>query len=228
MSKDRPFKDNVIFTEEMVNAARERLQEKLAAMDKVEAMNAAEVGDDEHLNSFVDEDDEVNIDDLFPFSLAERDLVEQIGATVRKKMVWADPETLRKIAAFLYALERLPYTTPDLWLDLAITDRIDQSLFYVSVELDGQSFRLSTGGSEYSEEAGSDSYSETLFEIEAGGYREGSTKSLGDWLEIFTSASGTLEIQEDGVAFMTEPTSDDGWDRLEQYWELHGEEEDDW
>lgn len=228
MSADRPFKDNVVFTEEMANAARTRLREKLASIDGDETMYAAEVVKEDQPMSFDDEDEEVSIDDLLPFTLAEKELIEQMGATVRKRMVSADPETLRKIASFLYALERLPYATPDLSLDLAIMERIDENLSYVSVELDGQSFRLSTGGSVYSPDVGSDSFSETMFEIETGGFREGSTEAFNDWLDTFASAGGYIEIQGDDDADLTEPAPEDGWDRLVKYWESHEEDADGW
>ena len=180
------------------------------------------------MTDFDDDDTDEPIDDLFPFTLAERDLLEQLGATVRKRMAPVDPETLRKIAAFLYALERLPYATPDVSLDLAIMSRIDQNLSYVSVEMDGQTFRLSTGGYMHSPDVGGDSFSETTFEIETGGFREGSSEAFNDWLDAFVSAHGTIEIQGDGDTDLTEPAPEDGWDRLAKYWESHEGEADGW
>lgn len=224
MSSDRPFKGNVTFTEEMANAARTRLREKLASLDDDETMCAAEVIKEDQPVSFDDEGEEMSIDDLLPFTLSEKDLIEQIGTTVRKRMASADPETLRKIAAFLFALERLPYSTPNVSLDLAIVERINENLAYVSVELDGQFFRLSSGGSVYSPYVGSDSFSETMFEIEAGGFREGSTSSFNDWLDAFVSAAGSIEIEGDIDFELTEPEANDGWSRLEKYWEFNGED----
>lgn len=228
MSTDRPFKDNQIFTEEMANAARERLRDKLSKMDG-EVPNGLAASDAEvQMIDPDDEDEQPSIDDLLPFTLAEQDLIDQLGATVRQRMVSADPESLKKIAAFLYALERLPYATPDVSLDLAIMGRGDENLSYTSVEMDGQSFRLSTGGSVYSPDVGSDSFSETTFEIEAGGFRDGSTEAFSDWLDAFVSAKGAIEIQGDDDADLTEPAPNDGWDRLAKYWDTHGEEADGW
>ena len=228
VNDDRPLKHNKIFTEEMANAARALLRQKLAAQCVDVPMQTAEAGTEDQTMGFDDEDDEPYIGDLLPFTLVEKELIEQLGAAVRKRMVSAEPQILRHIAAFLYALERLPYATPDMSLDLAIMERIDQSLSYVSVELDGQSFRLSTGGSVYSADVGSDSFSETAFEIETGGFREGSTQDFSDWLDVFVSARGTIEIQGDDDADLTEPAPKDGWDRLERYWESNGEDTDDW
>lgn len=228
MSVERPIKVNRIFTEEMANEARTRLREKLASIEGEKTIYADEVAMEDQTMSFYDEDEEVSIDDLLPFTVAEKDLIEKIGATVRKRMVWAEPETLRKIASFLYALERLPYATPEVSLDLAIMERFDRNLSYVSVELDGEAFRLSMGGSEYSPDVGSDSFSETVFEIETGGFREGSTEDFNEWLDTFVSASGYIAIQGDDDADLTEPAQKDGWDRLAQYWESQGEDADGW
>lgn len=227
MNDDRPFKGNRIFTEEMVNAARARLRQKLAPEGDAFGGNAETVEEDQTMDCD-DHDDEQQIDDLLPFTPSEEHLIAQLGAAVRKRMVSAEPETLRKIAAFLYALERLPYATPGVSLDLAIMERINENLAYVSVELDGQSFRLSTGGSVYSPDVGGDSFSETVFEIETGGFREGSTSAFIDWLDVFVSAAGTIEIQGDDDADLTEPAPEDGWDRLERYWESNGEDTDGW
>lgn len=228
MSADRPFKDNKIFTEEMCVAARARLLEKLAPNCGNESEDAAEATGEAQMISSDDEGDEQNIDDLLPFTLAEQQLIEKLAATVRERMVSASPETLKQVAAFLYALERLPYATPDVSLDFAIMDRVDGNLSYVSVELDGQSFRLSTGGSVYSPDVGSDSFSETTFEIETGGLRDGSTEAFIDWLDAFVSADGLIEIQGDDDTDLTELAPDDGWDRLATYWESHWDDSDGW
>lgn len=182
------------------------------------------------MTHFDDDDDDTawDIDDLFPFTLAERDLLKRLGASLRKRLVSADPDTLRKIAAFLYALERLPHVTPDVSLDLAIMSRVNENLSYVSVEMDGGTFRLSTGGHEYSPAVGGDSYSETTYEIEKGGFRDGTFHEFNDWLHSFVSAHGTIEIQGDCDTDLTEPSPEDGWDRLAKYWDSQVGEADGW
>jgi len=227
VNDDRQFEGNVIFTEEMVNAAMGRLRQKLASQGDAFGGNAETVQEDQMMDCD-EQDDDLQIDDLLPFTPTEKHLIAQLGDAVRKRMVSAEPDTLRKIAAFLYALERLPYATSDVSLDLAIMERINENLAYVSVELDGHSFRLSTGGAVYSPDVGGDSFSETVFEIETGGFREGSTSAFSDWLDAFVSASGTIEIQGDDDADLTEPAPGDGWDRLERYWESNVEDTDGW
>jgi hypothetical protein len=216
----RPFQNNLIFTEEAVAAAKIRLREKLALLPIEQAAKfEVEVHEDE------DEDDQ-SIDDMFPFRLAEQDLIEKTITAIRERMSHAQPATLKKIAAFLYGLERLPYCTPGLALDLAIMDRFGGELSYTSVELDSQSFRLSSGGFSNSSEFGGDSFSETVFEIETGGFREGSTEAFSEWLDSFIGASGVIEVQGDDDVDLTDPSDEDGWIRLGKYWDYHGEDAD--
>jgi hypothetical protein len=167
---------------------------------------------------------EDDIDDLFPFTHAERQLIDQLEATIRRHMIVADPAALKEIAAFIFALQRLPYATPAVALDLALIDEIGENLSYVSVELDGQSFRLSIGGSVYSPDVGSDSYSNTTFQVELGGFRDGTTQDFEEWLDAFVSVGGAIEIQGDSDTDLTEPAPEDGWDRLDKYWEQRWED----
>ncbi|MEO6924767.1 MAG: hypothetical protein ABI142_13145 [Bryocella sp.] len=248
VSSDRPFESNKIFTEEMANAARTRLKEWLAKQASQEDVLSAIPDDDGTLavrsNELAgativcdtnvedgeegeDENEHPSIRDLFPFKLAERELIEQLGNTIRQRMTLTEPHTLRNVAAFLYALERLPYATQEVSLDLALMDRVDGNMSYVSVELDDQAFRLSTGGSVHSPGIGGDSYSQTTFEIELGGFREGTTQDFSDWLDAFVSG-GAIELQGDGDADLSTLAPDDGWDRLAKYWETQFGDEGGW
>jgi len=237
MNVGKPPDKNVIFTEEEADAARVRLREWFSRQESlskdspqagdsdVEAAHIAQSDDDE--SSEYDEDaQEEDIGDLFRFKPSERPVIDQIEKTIRRHMLSADPALLKDIAAFLHALGRLPYATPDVSLDLALMTRIEENLSYVSVELDGQAFRLSIGGSVNTPDVGSDSYSSTTVEIELGGFREGTTQDFEDWLDQFVSAGGVIEIQGDCDTDFTESAPDDGWDRLDRYWESRWEEDD--
>lgn len=217
MSEDRPFKDNKIFTEAAAIEARDRLRTKLAELtaDRHDQSAPIPLGSSPTIADEVGDD--MEIEDLLPFDLAEKVFVEQIIAEVRKRMASAEPETLRKVAAFLFALERLPYPTPDVSLDLAITQRVNEDLSYVSIDLDGESLRLSTGGYLYSPDVGGDSYSETTVELQVGGFRLGSTEDFSDWLDAFISAPGILEVAGDTDADLTERGEQDGWVRIANY-----------
>lgn len=172
------------------------------------------------------EDDDVthDIEDLFPFTVEERYLIDKLVAEVRASIGALEPAELRKMAAVLFALERLPYGSEGVSIDLAISQRIEGNLSYVSMEISGDAFRLSTGGSVYSPDVGSDSYSETKFEVETGGYREGATEDFADWLDVFCTTVGPYSIDDigDDDIDLTEGAPADGWDRLAVYWDSNG------
>jgi len=161
---------------------------------------------------------------LFPFLVGEKDLIDQLAARIRVSLSTLEPDQLRRMAAFLFALERLPYATAGVSMDLAINQRIDGNLSYVSVEIREDSFRLSTGGSVYSPGIGSDSYSETNFEAETGGFRQGATEAFEEWLDMFRAIDGWYSFDDitDYVIDLTEEVPADGWDRLAAYWDSQG------
>lgn len=170
--------------------------------------------------------DDPEIDDLFPFLVAEESLIAQLSRAIRKALATLEPDALKKAAVFLYAMDRLPYPTPGVDLDLAITRRPEGGgLSYVSAEISENSFRLSTGGSEYTPDVGSDCYSRTLVQMETGGFREGSMHDFEEWLDAFVAAGGevTIEDQNEEEVDLTEATSGDGWNRLAEYWDARGE-----
>lgn len=235
MTAGKPPEKNVIFTEEDADAARARLREWFSRQESPSKQHSPQADDgDAHTaqieQSDYDEsseyDEDEHIEDLFPFKPSERTLIDQIEKTIRRHMLSADPASLKDIAAFLHALGRLPYVTPNVSLDLALITRVEKNLSYVSVELDDQAFRLSTGGSVSSPDVGSDSYSSTTVEIELGGFREGTTQDFEDWLDQFVSAGGVIEIQGDSDLDLTEGVPDDGWNRLDRYWESRWEDDD--
>lgn len=231
MTAGKPIDKKVIFTEEEANSARVRLSEWLSQQESLGKEESPQAGNGDaeaaQIAESGDEDEqEEDIEDLFPFKPSERPLIDQIEKTIRRHVLCADPASWKDIAAFLHALGRLPYATPDVSLDLALMTRFGENLSYVSVELDDQAFRLSTGGSVYSPDVGSDSYSSTTVEIELGGFREGTTQDFEDWLDQFVSAGGVIEIQGDCDADLTESAPDDGWDRLDRYWESRWEDDD--
>lgn len=178
-------------------------------------------------DDFDDDDATQDIEDLFPFMVGEKDLIDRLAAKIRASLKTLEPAELRKMAAFLFALERLPYATPGVSIDLAITQRIEGNLSYVSVEVSSDAFRLSMGGSVHTPGVGSDSYSETNFEVEAGGYREGTTEDFEGWLEVFRTTAGSYSFEDlgDDDVDLSEEVPSDGWDRLAAYWDSDGGDE---
>lgn len=177
-----------------------------------------------------DEDDDwedaTDISDLFPFFAGEEALIQSLSKLVRASLVSLEVDVLSKVSKFLFALERLPYASPGVSVDLSILERGEEGSSYVSVEITEQVFRLSRGGSEYAPGVGSDSYGNTDVEMETGGFREGSTADFEEWLHAFRSASGSYAISDNGDDVdLGQEAPGDGWERLAKYWEAAEESE---
>src|SRR5687767_3219182 len=139
-------------------------------------MNDNDQGDSE------DDCDKHDIKDLFPFTVSERELIDKFTAKIRVSLTSLTPAELRQMATLLFALERLPSATAGVYIDLAVTQRLDESFSYVSMELSDCDFRLTIGGSVYSPGIGSDSYSQIVLEMEIGGFRRGTTQDFEQWV----------------------------------------------
>ncbi len=172
------------------------------------------------------DDDKLDIEDLFPFTIYERDLIHKLATAIRGSLTKLAPAELRLMATFLFALERLPYATEGFYIDLAITQRHANSFSYINVEIGGSAFRLATGESVYSPDVGSDNHSETNLEMEIGGFRDGTTQDFEEWLDKFSflASDGSYSFEgEDNLDLdLTEEVPADGWDRLAAYWDSQG------
>jgi hypothetical protein len=184
------------------------------------------MSDFEHGNDEVERSEPV--DDLFPFLREEESLIDALIGSIRMTLPSLDPADLRQMATVLYALQRLPYRTPGISIDLAKSQRIGEDFCYVSVEITDDTFRLSKGGSVYTPGVGGDTYSETLFHVEVGEFREGSASGFREWLANFESTGGVYDF--DGAVCdeidLAEPLESDGWERLDKHWNCIREDKD--
>jgi hypothetical protein len=181
---------------------------------------------DENQDEDDDWEDSTDISDLFPFFAREEALIQSLSTLVRASLPSLEVGVLNKVSKFLFALERLPYASPGVSVDLSILERGEGGSSYVSVELTDQVFRLSRGGSEYTPGVGSDSYVNTDVQLETGGFREGSSADFEEWLYAFRNASGSYAIYDNGDDVeLSDQAPGDGWERLANYWELVGESE---
>lgn len=232
MTDDNPPKKNVTFTDETADAARETLRAVFAKQQAdLSGLPKADSGDDsaDDPADDVNECDEVDQDqdepesedahDLFTFTLGESALIERLALAIRRRLQRAQPKVLHQVAAVLHAIDRLPYATPGISVDLAVIDRAGSDMSYVSIEIDESSIRLSRGGYVFTPGVGGDTYSTTDFEIERGGYRSGDTEEFEDWLSAFATAPGSLAVEGDADVDFTDQAPDDGWERLANYWE---------
>ena len=158
---------------------------------------------------------------LFPFRREEEPFIDVLIGSIRTELHALDPAELRQTANLLYALQRLPCATPDIFIDLSKSQHIGEDFFYVSIEITGDTFRLSKGGSVYTPGVSSDSHSETLFHLEGGGLRDGTANGFAEWLANFKAAGGVYEFNRDGWSDidLTEPIDANTWERLDEYWE---------
>lgn len=165
--------------------------------------------------------DQGDMEALFPFLIAERELIDKLRAGIRASLPKLAPAELRQIATFLFTLEGLPSATAGVSMELAVIQRSGNSFSYVNVEITDCVFKLSTGGMEHSPEVGSDSYSRTRLHLETSGFREGTMQDFEEWLEAFFSWGAPYSFPEyfDPGLDLTEEVPVDGWDRLRAYWD---------
>lgn len=162
---------------------------------------------------FEEEDD---LPALFPFRPDEELLVDQFSAHLRSQLYGMSAYEIRNISTFLCALERLPYATPDISISLACEVREGRELVYMDASICEGYFRLSTGGHVYDPGVGGDSFSECVFEVEAGGFRSGDAFSFQCWIDGFVNFSGEWSFDnagDDDVDYDA-CVPDDGWSRL--------------
>lgn len=163
---------------------------------------------------------EFDIYDLFPFRVDERALIEQIGVEVRRRMLQADPRTLRDIAMFLLVLDQLPYFVNDVGVEFMIINRAERYRPYVSVAIEERLFTLSAGSSLIKRNDFGEDES-TKFELEVGdGERDETNGEISPWLSKFCGAEGDIAVRiesdirsDDDFEFAPK----DRWERLEEY-----------
>lgn len=140
---------------------------------------------------------------------------------------------IRQLAAFLFALERLPKTTPGIDLCLTVNYRFGAELSYHDVYLSDSELRLTTGGSVYDPGVGSDSYSTLVLDMNPTGYVEGhiASPAIIDWLggfEELLNLGGRFDIDYfgDDAAVDWEASTEDAEDLDETESENEEEESD--
>lgn len=182
----------------------------------------------------LDDEDELDEDDdqdekrreLFPFRLEESFVVYELKSLVRKilQRPTLSGSEVRQVGTVLFALERLPRPTPGVAVGLGVAYRYNNESTYCELFISESEFRLSNGGNTYDPGVGSDSYSQTIFEMETSGFREGS----GDDYEVtgwFNSINELLTMEssidieylgDDEAVDWSEEGSEDFWEDLEE------------
>lgn len=116
------------------------------------------------------------------------------------------PKKIIGLGNALYALERLPITTPGVYVEFSIEYRNGTEQYsemkYVNFSITENEFQVSVGGSVYDSEIGSDSYTELDYLIGFEGYRltEGDITDLiyvEDNVKEFLKLGAEINVQDD-------------------------------
>lgn len=157
-------------------------------------------------DDYQDEDDAGDVDPYegkYGFYLEDQHMLEGLAPTVRTLLSRPslEPQQIAELAAFLYAVERLPMVTEGISMALRLAYRAGGECSYREVRIDQDSVRLSGGGYVETPGVGGDSYGETVFEVSAGGGREGSLFQASECMAVFLESAGDesicVEIDED-------------------------------
>ncbi len=146
-------------------------------------------------------DDEMDeTESLFPLiGNMERPLIEEIVKALRDLFRRNDITAMQMhhLAVLLFGLEHLPVATPGIDVTLILAYRTGDNMNYQSVDLDDNTFSLSSGGSVYDPSTGSDSYSDEVLMVEATGYRDANEMAMVEWLMGFKERIADADIRID-------------------------------
>jgi len=151
---------------------------------------------------WIDDEDEPEVDRTqFPLREDECYLVQELSQRLRSLIQRPSVSgyTVRQIGTVLFALERLPRATPGVAVSFSLVYRFNHESSGCDLFISESEFRLETGGNTYDPEVGSDSYGDTIFEMETSGFRRGSADSFEvvGWLNQFDellNLGGQIEI----------------------------------
>lgn len=133
--------------------------------------------------------------DLFPLLADESFFVYELKTVVKnvlQRMPLSGRE-VREVGAVLFALERLPRSTPGIAVGLTLAYRANNESTFCELFVSENELRLSKGGNTYDPAVGSDSYGITCLEMETSGYRDGASDS-GEVISWFDSINELLSI----------------------------------
>jgi hypothetical protein len=109
--------------------------------------------------------DEDSSDDRFPLSEDDLQGLSAIASFFRSQLATMAPAQLRSVAALLFALKRLPRTTPGVDVSLSYSQsNTDGNYGWASIGISENELRLGVGEHFYDPGVGGDTESQTLFE----------------------------------------------------------------
>jgi hypothetical protein len=113
------------------------------------------------------------------------------------------PHNIKSVANALYALQRMPLSTPGVCstfnIDLRAGDEEFREFRYIGFGITEDAFAITRGGSTYSKSDGSDSYSEDGWRLEAGeeGRVEGNLDEIQHEIDEFIALGATFSVSDE-------------------------------
>jgi hypothetical protein len=134
---------------------------------------------DEDTPDFEDDDTDRT---RFPFSIDDKPKIEKLSNLVRESLPSMNPVDLRVAATVLFALERLPDSTPGIQVTFGFSQpNTDGNYGWADIEISEDEFRLTTGEHFYDPGVGGDTETRILFEAQVGGHCLG---EINEWLPV--------------------------------------------
>lgn len=157
------------------------------------------------------------VEDAWPIG----ELVTGIRNALMRKSI--TPQQISGLGKLLHGLQRLPRATPGIYIEVTIGSNTPDHISYQSITLSDSVFELASGGSEYTPNVGSDSYTSFQFLVEVGGFRENiEVAEVYNWvcgfIESLCDQDTELRIndlEEGSVIDWDEKTPEDDWDYLD-------------
>lgn len=171
-----------------------------------------------------EEDEEFDEVEAYPFRREQRELVAELNAIIRLVLKRPDirPEQIFRLGKLLFALERLPLTTPGVATTLALSHCFQGDLSYQNISLDATTFRLGSGGVLNKPTGGKEPFHENLLCLEIGtAPPEADALLLDDWLTALRRRAAFPEEQitlresgDDAEIDWDDTLNGSAWDRL--------------
>lgn len=171
------------------------------------------------------------IRDIFAFRIEEQEAIKSLIEAIRMLVIPANAEQHSGLGKLLFALDRLPYKTPG--LNVQISAEYDFTDFRETTALNFTEDAFEIKRTWISQTEWDESGCDTLFLVEPGRRWEPYEWEPDDGtIEALASTLGEPDVKIDAFddssrkfSFSIQPTPSDGWERLSNYFRKVDEEE---
>ncbi len=126
----------------------------------------------------------------------------QIAINAARRLLKVDDITPKQIIAIgkaLHALEKMPKSTPDVFIEFGLSIDTPNEVRYLTFLISSDTFSISHGGA-VDRGTGYDSYSlSPEWHIEIGGYREtkGNVGQLENYIEVYLTDGAIIDVHDE-------------------------------